>query len=392
MEWGIKLSKKRESTRPRESELTWEFHKFKIRFFVRMLITAFLALIGGWLCLYFVIDGILQQPFSDFFYWLAYRVFGASERNALDFYYLYIQGGKRVWVTCGVVVLMLGVVYFSLNRITNYFGQTINGVHSLTSEDEVEIRFPEELEFMERELEKVKDELKRKEYIAIQSEQRKNELVMYLAHDLKTPLTSIIGYLTLLKDCPEIKAETRCRYTGIALEKAERLEHLINEFFDITRFSLNSAPVNKEPFDLGCMLRQMADEFYPLISSQSKTIQVEAPDITIEGDSDRLARVFNNLIKNAVRYSDPQTEIKVVAETVDDRVKISVSNDGATIPPHQLDQIFEKFYRLDEARSTAEGAGLGLAIAKEIVESHGGSIHATSRRGHTVFTVLLPKD
>ena len=221
---------------------------------------------------------------------------------------------------------------------------------------------------------------------------RKNELVAYLAHDLKTPLTSVIGYISLLKEAPDMPMEQRAKYTNIALEKALRLESLINEFFDITRYNLQEIVLEEETFDLGYMLIQMADEFYPVLEQHGKSITIHAEgDLPIAADSAKLARVFNNILKNAVAYSYDNTEIEIDAEKHDNKIHVSISNFGKTIPKQKLDMIFEKFYRLDDARSTKTGgAGLGLAIAKEIVVAHGGTISVTSEKQITTFTVELP--
>ena len=221
---------------------------------------------------------------------------------------------------------------------------------------------------------------------------RKNELVAYLAHDLKTPLTSVIGYISLLKEAPDMPVEQRAKYTNIALEKAFRLESLINEFFDITRYNLQEIVLEEETFDLGFLLMQMADEFYPVLEQHGKSISIHADeDLPIAADSAKLARVFNNILKNAVAYSYDNTEIEIYAEKRENTIHVSISNFGKTIPKQKLDMIFEKFYRLDDARSTnTGGAGLGLAIAKEIVVAHGGTISVTSEKQITTFTVELP--
>lgn len=221
---------------------------------------------------------------------------------------------------------------------------------------------------------------------------RKNELVAYLAHDLKTPLTSVIGYLSLLKEAPDMPMAQRGKYTGIALEKALRLEELINEFFDITRYNLQEIVLEKEPFDLGFLLLQLAEEFYPALERHGKTIAIHGDEeLPILADSDKLARVFNNILKNAAAYSYDNTEITIHAHRQEATLRVDISNFGKTIPRQKLDKIFEKFYRLDDARSTnTGGAGLGLAIAKEIVTAHGGKISATSQNQVTTFTVELP--
>ena len=239
--------------------------------------------------------------------------------------------------------------------------------------------------------------------------QRRSDLITYLAHDLKTPLTSVIGYLSLLDEIPEMPREQRCRYVGITLDKAKRLERLINEFFDITRYNLSHIELETESVDLSYLLVQMADEFYPLLAEHGNTVSltvegapasVEAPgaELWITADPGRLARVFNNILKNAIAYSHEGTEIAVAAERFERAdapgepwARVTVSDEGATIPPHKLEAIFDKFFRLDEARATSTGgAGLGLAIAREIVELHGGTITAASEAGRTTFTVELP--
>ena len=239
--------------------------------------------------------------------------------------------------------------------------------------------------------------------------QRRSDLITYLAHDLKTPLTSVIGYLSLLDEIPEMPREQRCRYVGITLDKAKRLERLINEFFDITRYNLSHIELETESVDLSYLLVQMADEFYPLLAEHGNTVSltvegvpasVEAPgaELWITADPGRLARVFNNILKNAIAYSHEGTEIAVTAERFERAdapgepwVRVTVTDEGATIPPHKLEAIFDKFFRLDEARATSTGgAGLGLAIAREIVELHGGTIAAASETGRTTFTVELP--
>lgn len=231
-----------------------------------------------------------------------------------------------------------------------------------------------------------------KERLLEKEMQQKNDLITYLAHDLKTPLASLIGYLCLLDETPDLPKALREQYTGITLEKAYRLEQLINEFFEITRYNLHSIVVNPGKIHIRQMLLQMADEFYPILEPEKKRITVSAPeDFVFVGDADKLARVFNNILKNAASYSDPSTCIKIAVQPLDREVQISFTNEGTPIPKHLCETIFEKFYRLDSSRSSKTGgSGLGLAIAKEIVEAHHGAISVKSDTQATTFTVTLP--
>ena len=221
---------------------------------------------------------------------------------------------------------------------------------------------------------------------------RRNDLVAYLAHDLKTPLTSVIGYLSLLDEAPDMPREQRANYTRITLEKAYRLEKMINEFFEITRYNLQQILVQKEPVDLYYLLVQLTDELLPALEAHGNTVVLRAGEsLQISGDADKLARAMGNVLKNAAAYSYPNTEILLSAEETADSVILRCTNRGTTIPNEMLGLLFEKFYRLDEARTTsAGGAGLGLAIAKEIIALHGGTIFADSSDDAVTFTIILP--
>ena len=223
---------------------------------------------------------------------------------------------------------------------------------------------------------------------------RKDDLVTYLAHDLKTPLASVVGYLSLLEEAPDLPVEQRARFTGIALDKAHRLDALIEEFFDITRFDFHDIVLTRGYVDLALLLAQVADEFYPILTEQGKSVEVEAAaSLIVLIDGDKMARVFNNVMKNAIAYSYEGSTIRIFAEQTPDSVVVRFENQGDPIPAPKLGMIFEKFYRLDAARATNRGgAGLGLAIAKEIVSAHGGTISCASTPEATVFTIELPNE
>ena len=299
---------------------------------------------------------------------------------------------RMQWAIGLYCVLVAGVIYIAFNRFTTAFTQIGQGIDQLVSETQGDIVLPPELNVMEKKLNGVKNTLKKRLDDAQEAEKRKNDLVMYLAHDIKTPLTSVIGYLSLLSEAQDMPLEQRARYTDITLDKAYRLEQLIDEFFDITRFNLQEISLSTETINIGHMLEQMADEFYPMLHERSLGINVSCEQgLEILGDADKLARVFNNILKNAIAYSNAASVIEIIAMCEEESIVIRFTNTGRTIADTQLSAIFEKFYRLDTARSSATGgSGLGLSIARQIARAHGGDILAQSADGLTSFSVYLP--
>lgn len=273
-----------------------------------------------------------------------------------------------------------------------YLDKVIIATKNLYTMDDQIIELPSELHDVEKDMNQIKADFRRNQQLTKEAEQRKNDLVVYLAHDLKTPLTSVIGYLTLLRDESQISEELRTKYFAISLEKAERLEDLINEFFEITRFNLTTLTLDLSSVNLTRMIEQTIYEFKPMFSEKSLQCAISAaPDIMIKCDANKLQRVLDNLLRNAVNYSFSSTTIEISVIQNNEGVKLKVLNHGKTIVKEKLDKIFEQFYRLDTSRSSQSGgAGLGLAIAKEIVEGHGGTISAFSENEINVFEVVIP--
>lgn len=366
-----------------------DYTKLKRKIFFRVLLIVF-ATIATVIFLRFVI----QDNFSigESIVEFLKNKFYLSESDAVIIYRYIFLYNKELITLIVIIILLIILLRFSISWFTKYFDEIGSGMDKLVEESNDEIILSPELDFMENKLNQIKNNLEKQKKAALDAEQRKNDLVVYLAHDIKTPLTSVIGYLSLLDEAPDMPPEQKSKYVGTTLEKAYRLEELINEFFEITRFNLQTIVLNKEKINLLFMLQQMADEFYPMLAPQGKQISVNVPDgLTLWGDANKLARVFNNILKNGIAYSDENSVIDISAWQQDENIVITFMNQGNPIPQTKIDTIFEKFYRLDSARSTnTGGAGLGLAIAQEIVTAHDGTISVESNSENTIFTVKLP--
>ena len=368
------------------------YGQVKTKLFLVTIFTMLFSVLGASLLYDFVFRGRFANFVVGFLNHVIYAGRKDAYERARETYQLYIRNYLEWYFMGGIMFLFMIAQMIYINSFIKYFSEINRGIDALVTENAGDVILSQELAATERKINSIKHTLEKRKSDALLAEQRKNDLIVYLAHDLKTPLTSVIGYLTLLRDEPQISQELRCRYTEIALDKAERLEELINEFFDITRFNLTALTLETERLHLSRMLEQLASEFHPILAERELRWSLNiAPDIMLVGDADKLARAFDNLIRNAVNYSYAGTEISLYAQTEADMVKIMIKNSGKTIPPDKLSHIFEQFYRADAARSSATGgAGLGLAIAKEIVELHGGTITAASANECTIFIVTLP--
>lgn len=348
----------------------------------------------------FAAIAIIWLPYRIFFYgnfanWMIALFESTFQMDYDTAWQLYVRIFRRnsdLFFLIGAIFIFFVIFRAYLNWFTQYFIEINKGIDALIKEDAGDVGLSSELAATEKKINAIKHTLEKRKQDTQFAEQQKNDLIVYLAHDLKTPLTTVIGYLTLLRDEPEMSINSRVKYADIALDKAERLENLINEFFDITRFSLTQMTLSEETINLTRMLEQIAHEFHPMLSEKALTLDMQLePGVKITCDPDKLRRVFDNLFRNAMNYSYNDTNIRVSLKQHEDHVAVRVVNHGKTIPPERLGQIFEQFYRLDASRSASTGgAGLGLAIAKRIVELHGGTITAESENESIIFSVVLP--
>ena len=366
MEWGIKLKTEIKYGK----KLT---NKFIKRIFLWTSIYTFIFIILWLLCRSICSSVIWYE--GDFFYDIL-RNIGYSFTTLLI-----------IWLI-GFSIIVIKCLYKTLS----YVDSIVDASALLISDKEEDIVLPEDLLDVEKRMNQIKKQARKNLRLAQENEQRKNDLIVYLAHDIKTPLTSMIGYLSLLNEINDMPLKQRVKYINIALEKSYRLEDLINELFDISRFNSEKIVLEKEELNLNLMLEQIIDDFYPTLRELNKSIKLNYNEsISINGDPDKLSRVFNNLIKNAISYSKEESEIVINLKKDNNNAIVEVINKGKQISKEKLSKIFEKFYRLDSARtSRTGGSGLGLAIAKDIVELHNGTIIAESNEEETTFRVTLP--
>ena len=288
----------------------------------------------------------------------------------------------------GTLLFLQGPSIRSMNQISDAIQDLSEGNLNTT----VEVVGDDEFSGMAANLNKMAEDIRRLMEKERESERTKNELITNVAHDLRTPLTSIIGYLELLERNPSLAPELQSKYIEIAYGKSKRLEKLIQDLFGFTKLNYGKIAMHVTQLDIVKLLGQLLEEAYPSFAQKglSYDLQSNVPAKTITADGALLARLFDNLIGNAIKYGADGKRVLVQIRAEEEVVSVSVTNYGFVIPAEELPLIFNKFYRVEQSRSSSTGGtGLGLAIAKEIVEMHGGSIGVSSDLNGTVFTVKL---
>lgn len=225
------------------------------------------------------------------------------------------------------------------------------------------------------------------------SEKSKDELITNVSHDLRTPLTSIIGYLGLIEDHQYQSEEDIVKYSHIAYDKAKQMKDLVEDLFEYTKVQQHGAPVNLMTVDLGQLLEQVGASFELEADKKGMAINVscEPTPLSITADPEKLGRLFSNLVANALKYGHGASYIHLTAKQLGEKVVITVADDGEKIPAEAVKHLFERFYRVESSRNKATGGtGLGLAIVQSIVELHHGSVTARSDDQETAFVVTLP--
>jgi len=303
-----------------------------------------------------------------------------------------------------LIYVVFGIGIFTVTflllqeKSMRYIARISDAMHSISEGDlniTVDIEGDDEFSVMAASLNKMVGDLKELMDKEREAERTKNELITNIAHDLRTPLTSITGYLELLSGETKLDMEVQKKYIGIAYVKTKRLEKLIEDLFGFTKLNYGKMSMHVAKVDVMKLLSQLLEEFYPSFVDKnlSYELQSNVPAMIITADGNLLARLFDNLINNAIKYGADGKRILVKVNGNEEQVTISVVNYGYVIPAEELPLIFNKFYRVEQSRSTdTGGTGLGLAIAKNIVDVHGGIIDVTSDLSGTVFTVKLKVD
>ena len=317
---------------------------------------------------------------------------------------LMVQAIEKQHTAVVLLYLILGILLFSVTFMIlqepyiRYISRISEAVQNISEGDlntVIDVIGDDEFSSMAANLNHMAADIKKLMEKERESERTKNELITNVAHDLRTPLTSIIGYLELLAGNQQVPADMQHKYIEIAYGKSRRLQKLIEDLFGFTKLNCGKIAMHVGQIDIVKLLGQLVEEAYPNFVEKglSYDLQSNVPAKIINADGNLLARLFDNLIGNAIKYGADGKRVLVKIHAEGETVTVSVTNYGHVIPTDELPLIFNKFYRVEQSRSSSTGGtGLGLAIAKEIVDMHGGTISVASDLNGTVFTVKLQVD
>ena len=317
---------------------------------------------------------------------------------------LMVQAIEKQHTAVVLLYLILGILLFSVTfmilqepyiRYISRISEAVQNISEGNLNTVIDVIGDDEFSSMAANLNHMAADIKKLMEKERESERTKNELITNVAHDLRTPLTSIIGYLELLAGNQQVPADMQHKYIEIAYGKSRRLEKLIEDLFGFTKLNCGKIAMHVGQIDIVKLLGQLVEEAYPNFVEKglSYDLQSNVPAKIINADGNLLARLFDNLIGNAIKYGADGKRVLVKIHAEGETVTVSVTNYGYVIPADELPLIFNKFYRVEQSRSSSTGGtGLGLAIAKEIVDMHGGTISVASDLNGTVFTVKLQVD
>lgn len=293
----------------------------------------------------------------------------------------------------GVILVLISLFFmygWAINPMLKYFGILKSSLDKLIENDVVDL--PKPLSDFEISLNNIKNKMSLQAFELKETEQQKNTMITYLAHDIRTPLTTIIGYQELINESDEITLNQVKDFNSITLRKSYYLKKLVDELFELTQFNISHMEIVKDKTNINILLTQIKEEFKPAMDVKDINCVIDTiDDAYVYVDGLQIGRVFENVINNAINYSEVGSELGIKVMQENDCLKVVVSNTGSYIPQDKLDRIFEIFYRGDQARNTDGGrSGIGLSVAKRIVEAHEGKIYARSDENITSFYIELP--
>ncbi|MEC3630538.1 HAMP domain-containing sensor histidine kinase [Bacillus velezensis] len=351
--------------------------KFGNKLIVRLLIAIAIS--------FFVSLGMMSLIIFSF-----YKITGLTNVSVRSSYVtILIEYFAALLTFIAVFLLLVRKKISYLKRITESVHHIANGKLGLT----IRIESRDELTQLAQHINYMSEELESKFEHERELERAKSELISNVSHDLRTPLTSIIGYLDLLKkEQYNSKAQFQ-EYLETIYSKSQRLKYLIDELFEYTHLSSPDVILNRSKTDLSALLEQITGEYIPMFEKEQLTVRksITEEHVPVCIDIEKMVRVYDNLFMNALKYSIKPSEFFINLELKDEKAILQVSN-KAEIPADDINQLFERFFRGDKARTGHQGTGLGLAISKRIVELHSGRIHADYSGGWLRFTVEHPID
>ena len=313
------------------------------------------------------------------------------------YYYEKTSIGGILGFIAAVGVFILIIFRLTRDKIAyiEYLSRCLGEISKGQLDYKIEVIGDDELAQVARSITHMEEEIKYQIDAQMKVEQSKNELVTNVAHDLRTPLTSIIGYIGLVKSKAYTNQEEADKYLEIAYNKSEKLKDLIEDLFELTKLHQSGIKLNKKQISLSNLLNQLIEELMPLASEKGIQIEtyIDAINTNVDVDIDKITRVFENLIENAIKYSPNDEVVYVELKVGKNQIYVAVSNPAEKVSQEELNKYFDRFYRADKSRnSSAGGSGLGLTIAKNIVQLHGGSIKAVYNIDLLTFKVTLPRD
>lgn len=305
--------------------------------------------------------------------------------------------GDYIFLIIYAILVILIYIMFSYKSTKNIASlmESVEIMADGNLDKRVDIKSNNEIGKIATNINKIVEKLKNITIEERKAQQTKTDLITNVSHDLRTPLTSIIGYLNLIEE-DKYKDEVELRYyTNIAYEKSKDLNILINDLFELTKLQNKSLPLNKIDMNLVELLGQIISYIGYQVKQANMEIRTNFSNdrLIINADPDKLVRVLENLINNSTKYGNDGKYIDVVAKREDNNVVVEIINYGEEIPQVDIPFIFDRFYRIEKSRNRNDGgSGLGLAITKNIVEAHDGNILVSSDTSKTVFKVILPLD